>query len=89
MNAAVGAAAALITAAAVSVTCSVLSVSSVKLKLVALETLPATSVWRTRTILGPSTGVNEVVHVAPPLIEYSTVAPLSIPERDSAPTFVM
>ncbi len=33
--------------------------------------------------------MNEVVQLAPPLIEYSSVAPLSIPERDSAPTFVM
>ena len=33
--------------------------------------------------------MNDVVQVAPPLVEYSTVAPLSIPESDSAPTFVM
>ena len=45
-------------------------VSSVKLKLVAVDTLPATSVWRTATVLRPSTAVNELVQVWPLLIEY-------------------
>src|ERR1700676_4967243 len=65
------------------------TVSRVKLRALTPETLPAASVWRTRTVLRPSTGVNDVVQVVPPLLEDSTVAPLSIPERDSAPTFVM
>ena len=46
------------------------AVLSVKLKLAALDTLPATSVWRTATVLRPSTAVNELVQVWPLLIEY-------------------
>ena len=51
--------------------------SRVKLKLVALDTLPATSVWRTRTVFGPSTAVNELLQLVPLLIEYWTSARFS------------
>src|SRR3981189_1084124 len=64
-------------------------VSRVKLRALTPETLPAASVWRTRNVLRPSTGVNGVVQVVPPLVEYSTVAPISIPVSASAPLLVM
>jgi len=64
-------------------------VSTVKLKLLAVETLPAASVWRTITVLRPSTGVNDVVQVVPPSVENSTFAPISIGESVSAPLLVM
>src|SRR5215471_15947057 len=59
-------------------------VSRVKLKVVAADTLPATSVWRTKTVFGPSTAVNELLQVVPLLIEYWTSAPASMPLRVSA-----
>ncbi len=40
--------------------------------------LPATSVWRTTTLLLPSTGVNVAAQVLPPLVLYSTLAPVSM-----------
>ena len=33
--------------------------------------------------------MNELVHVAPPSVEYCTVAPVSTPERVSAPLLVI
>ena len=64
-------------------------VSRVKLKLVALDTLPAKSVWRTRTVFGPSTAAKELLQVLPPSSEYSTRAPASMPERVSPPLLVI
>src|SRR5262249_60515801 len=64
-------------------------VSRVKLKVVALDTLPATSVWRTLMVLRPSTAVNELLQVVPLLIEYCTMAPVSMPDRVSAPLLVI
>ncbi|ORC43836.1 hypothetical protein B2G74_33595 [Burkholderia sp. A27] len=64
------------------------AVSSVKLKLVVAETLPATSVCRTCTSLVPSTAVKPVLQVEPPSVEYSTVAALSMPLRVSVPELV-
>jgi len=39
--------------------------------------------------LVPSSAVNELVQVLPPLIEYSTSAPASVPVTLSVPTLVM
>ena len=64
-------------------------VSSTKLIVVAPEVLPATSVWRTDTVLLPSTGVKDEVHVWPPSVLYSTVAPASVPPMVRAPLLVM
>ncbi len=64
-------------------------VSSTKLIVVAPEVLPATSVWRTDTVLLPSTGVKDEVHVWPPSVLYSTVAPASVPLMFRAPLLVM
>src|SRR5207253_2323835 len=64
-------------------------VSSVKLKLAALEWLPATSVWRTCTALEPSAAVKLVAQVVPALIEYSTSDPVSVPVTARVPTLVM
>ena len=61
------------------------TVSSVKLKLVAAETFPATSTCRTRTVFDPSDGVNDEDHVVPPFVEYCTVAPASTPESVNPP----
>ena len=63
-------------------------VSSVKLKLVADEWLPATSVSRTCTLFEPSTAVKLLDQVEPPFSEYSTSAPASVPVICSVPTFV-
>ena len=65
------------------------AVSSVNTSVVGAETLPATSVWRTVTELRPCTGVNAVPHVVPPLVEYSTLAPVSTPASNSVPTRVI
>ena len=65
-------------------------VSRVKAKAVeATEILPATSICRTCTELTPCVAVNELVHVAPPSVEYCTVAPVSTPESVSAPLLVI
>src|SRR5437763_10242818 len=63
-------------------------VSSVKLKLVIGEMLPAASVCRTSTLLGPSTAVKALLQVLPPSVEYSTSAPGSTPARASVPSLV-
>ena len=65
------------------------AVSSVNTSVARLDTLPATSVCRTMTELRPCTGVNDVPHVVPPLVEYSTLAPVSTPASDSVPTRVI
>ena len=64
-------------------------VSRVKLTVVAAEVLPATSVWRTATVLLPSTGVKVGDQVWPPSVLYSTVAPVSVPPMVRAPLLVM
>ncbi|MFO0004483.1 MAG: hypothetical protein ACK559_25480, partial [bacterium] len=65
------------------------AVSSVKAKLAAGEALPATSAWRTRTVFAPSDGVKVEDQLVPPSVEYCTAAPVSMPERLSAPALVM
>src|SRR5205823_4946067 len=64
-------------------------VSRVKEKLVAADTLPATSVWRTSTAFDPSAAAKLLLQVAPASVEYSTSAPLSTPVRASVPLLVM
>ncbi len=64
-------------------------VSSTKLTVVAPDVLPATSVWRTETVLLPSTGVKDEVQVWPPSVLYSMVAPVSVPPMVRAPELVM
>ena len=64
-------------------------VSSTKLTVVAPDVLPATSVWRTETVLLPSTGVNVVDQLFPPSVLYSIVAPASMPPMVREPELVM
>ncbi|CAB3744441.1 hypothetical protein LMG27174_07180 [Paraburkholderia rhynchosiae] len=64
------------------------AVSSVKLKLVAADTLPATSVWRTWTVFAPSAALKLLLQCAPLSMLYCTVAPLSTPLRLSTPELV-
>src|SRR6185369_14023531 len=64
-------------------------VSRVKVRLPTLLMLPATSVWRTCTLLLPSAAVKLLFQVAPPLVEYWTVAPASIPVSDRVPVLVI
>src|SRR3569623_943371 len=63
-------------------------VSSTKLSLVLPDTLPATSVCRTYTVVLPSTGVLLLLQTVP-LLLYSTTAPASVPPTVSVPVFVM
>ena len=69
------------------------AVSRVKAKAVALETLPATSVCRTSTVLAPCTSWASVgalvLQLLPPSSEYSTVAPLSTPVSASEGSLVI
>src|SRR6478609_6106248 len=69
------------------------TVSSVKAKAVTPDTLPATSVCRTSTVLAPCTScaaVGALVdQVVPPSSEYSTFAPVSMPVSVSAGLLVM
>ena len=51
----------------------------------ALLVLPATSVCRTCTLLFPSAAVKMLPQVVPPSIEYSTVAPASMPVKVRLP----
>ena len=59
------------------------TLSSANETLLGEDTLPATSVWRTCTVSGPwpRTPPGAAVVQAPPLAEYSTVAPVSVPVR--------
>ncbi len=59
-----------------------------KSKVVAGETLPAWSIWRTPTLLGPSATLNDALHEIPS-VEYSTRAPLSRPATASVPSEVI
>ncbi len=54
-------------------------VSRVKVRLLLGEVLPATSVWRIRIVLLPSTATGGVVLQVVPSVLYSTVAPGSTP----------
>src|SRR5205085_2886387 len=60
-------------------------VSRVKSNEVVSDALPAPSTWRTRTVLAPSWALKDEVQVPPPLVEYSTVAPPSVPPTLRAP----
>ena len=64
-------------------------VSNVNTSVPRPDTFPATSVWRTVTVLRPCAGAYDVVQVVPPLPEYSTFAPVSTPDSDSVPTRVI
>src|SRR5665213_2896508 len=68
-------------------------VSSVKVNELAADALPATSICRTCTVLLPCVRAARVgadaLHVPPPLSEYCTTAPLSIPESVSAGLLVI
>ena len=63
--------------------------SSVKLSVPGAETLPATSVWRTRIVFGPSTATGAVVLQFTPSVLYSTTAPGSVPLTVYVPEFVI
>ena len=65
------------------------TVSSVKLSVAAAPSLPAVSTWRTSTVLLPSTGVNDPVQVAPLLIEYWIVPPVSAGVTVNVPLLVI
>ncbi len=65
-------------------------VSSVKVKgLLAVPTLPATSVWRTSTLLAPGAGLKLLLQFVPPSMLYSTKAPCSAPATLIAPLLVI
>ena len=55
----------------------------------AAEVLPARSIWRTCTLFAPGTEVKLLDQVAPPLVLYWTVAPVSTPVRVNKPLFVI
>ena len=63
-------------------------VSIVKIRLPELLVLSATSVCRTRTLLLPSPVVKLPLHVEPLSVEYSMMAPGSIPVRFKVPILV-
>ena len=64
------------------------SVSNMKVRVVAAETLPATSTWRTATVLSPSTALKLFVQVWPPSVLYCTLAPDSRLPIVNAPLLV-